>query len=691
MAQASTPSRLRPDFHLSFTPLVGTPNQFYQTTPGSTPFLTPRHTSFATNYSPFRSAGLKPPTPYGGSVQFIPRPKQKQSHTLNTYKCIRLAPLFSGRLLLLLLVIIGSLWWWRAGLTSELELVRVGVSEFGLGNQLFEIEATKDLKFFPAANPKIHYIGRWTPTPNRLRIDGTFPGVYFDLHVCNTTTVFLSLRNAFEDDHLSATTTATHPLRSNLPVSNPGHLSFHRSHLLDKPAPPVSLLARVDQEEYVLLPNSSLLVSVRGGDLDSQVQHQIRIIVPMTDGHGHGVIQMEGIWLSKGGRLLRVDGSLFDEDHEDEDTLHGESTRTGEKHRSGLDAIPHKEPSDELAGEAPEPGNEDILPIAAYRKKVLEIITDSPGSLSGKNRGKRRGGADGLLAGVMGWEYLLGEMFGADHVTVGVDGMCLTQDCIGAIGIPSGMGDVFFRSGPPQSAYSDNPWMFRTYIPDVLILNLGTSDATSFKNHESEYDKSAWDLSRNFEDTYISLVRAIRQLAYPKHPAVVYSERTGASGAIAPSTPAAIPIFIMRPLRGELEHATQGVVNRLRAEGDKAVFWIDTSGWLAESPDDFESEDFHIDETVAPSVYRLTEQGNQRVAIFLHLHVCRYLARIEDQCAFLPPSIYQGKVFNPEDVDLDRYLEDDKEKKLKELFWSTPNTVEEWKKEQDFAVDIERL
>lgn len=107
------------------------------------------------------------------------------------------------------------------------------------------------------------------------------------------------------------------------------------------------------------------------------------------------------------------------------------------------------------------------------------------------------------------------------------------------------------------------------------------------------------------------------------------------------------------------------------------MFWIDTSGWLTESDDEFESEDFRIDETVSPSAWRLTEQGNQRVAIFLHMHVCRYLANVEDQCAFLPPSIYQGKVYNPEDANFDRYLENDKEKKLKELFWAAPDSHRE--------------
>jgi hypothetical protein len=179
---------------------------------------------------------------------------------------------------------------------------------------------------------------------------------------------------------------------------------------------------------------------------------------------------------------------------------------------------------------------------------------------------------------------------------------------------------------------------------------------------------SAWEFSKKFEDTYVSFVNGIRRLAYPKHPAVIYGERTGSFGVLPPGTPATIPIFIMRPLRGQLEHATQGVVNRLRADGDNGVFWLDTSGWLDETD---MTEDFYLDKSGIPETWKLTEQGNQRVAIFLHMHVCRYLAQTGDRCAFLPPSVYQGKVFNPEEANFDRFLENDKEKKLKELFWTS--------------------
>ena len=203
---------------------------------------------------------------------------------------------------------------------------------------------------------------------------------------------------------------------------------------------------------------------------------------------------------------------------------------------------------------------------------------------------------------------------------------------------------------------------------------MGGSDHLSFETYGSDYNQTAWELSENFEDAYVSLIRAIRQLAYPKHPSIVYGERAGYSENLPNTTPATIPIFVLRPFRGQLEHATQGAVNRLRADGDKSVFWLDTSGWLEVTEDTNLAQDFFHDKSVKPPKWRLTEEGNQRVAIFLHMHVCRYLARNESHCAFLPPEVYQGKVFIPEEASFDRYIEDEKERKLKKLFWDTDET-----------------
>ena len=205
------------------------------------------------------------------------------------------------------------------------------------------------------------------------------------------------------------------------------------------------------------------------------------------------------------------------------------------------------------------------------------------------------------------------------------------------------------------------------------VLNLGTSDKASFDLYASEYGKSAWDLAESFENAYVSLVKAIRTLAYPKHPATLASERSGYKIYVPNTVPASIPIFIMRPLRGELEHSTQNIVNRLRADGDKAVFWLDTSGWLDPNvPPDTNpnnNQDFYLDDRNEPPKWRLTERGNQRVAIFLHMHVCRYLAKEGEKCPFLPAEVYQGKVFDPGERDFERYVEGEKERKLRKLFW----------------------
>ena len=216
------------------------------------------------------------------------------------------------------------------------------------------------------------------------------------------------------------------------PATNPRHLSFRPSSLLDRPAQPISLLAQVDQEEYVLLPNSSALVKICLNDLNPNEEHHVRIIAPMTDDHGKGMLQLEGLWLSRFGKLIGVQGTPQGLEAEE-----GSDRKAGEKNRAGLHSF------------KPGGGDNNVEEIEEYsvlsRKKILEVVTDSPGWLSGKHAGRRTGGADGLLAGVMGWEYLLGDMFNVDHVAIGIDGMCLIQDCIGGVGAPFGMGDVFFR------------------------------------------------------------------------------------------------------------------------------------------------------------------------------------------------------------------------------------------------------
>lgn len=271
-------------------------------------------------------------------------------------------------------------------------------------------------------------------------------GVYFDISINLTSSLYLALHNAPVRETVASTRSHSASAR---PLSTPSieHLSFHSAPLSNSQAAPVSLLARIDQEEYILLPNSTSLVSIRVGDLEKHAPHDVRIIAPMTDDGGRGVIQLEGLWLDKGGKLLRVEGSQLGEEVEEEDSFHAENDNIGRNHRIGLGRLLHggRYEASEKADQDLEGEDTHDQARVKGRKRMLEIITDTPGSLGRQKFGKRTGGRNGLLGGVMGWEYLLGEMFGVDHISIGLDGMCLTQNCIGGTGQPAGIGDVFFR------------------------------------------------------------------------------------------------------------------------------------------------------------------------------------------------------------------------------------------------------
>ncbi|KUJ23323.1 uncharacterized protein LY89DRAFT_755212 [Mollisia scopiformis] len=403
------------------------------------------------------------------------------------------------------------------------------------------------------------YVGRWLSTSDGVHKHGSFP----------------------EKQSLQSATIPAKPLPALpfLPLTNTSN------------AAPISLLARVDDDEYIVLPNATSI-------------------------------------------LMPIEGTPVDED----EWLTGNQA-----------------------------GNQ-ALPPASTKKKMLEIVTDFPGSMAGRDKHKNTRTARGILGGVMGWESLLPDMFGADHATIGMDGMCLIEDCIGGRGSPFGLADVFFQSGPAGTDEYSHAWIFQEYTPDVIVMNIGNSDWDSFQSHYQEYNKTLWELSVVFEETYISMIKAIRTLAYPKYSTSIDSRYT----YTARNAAVGIPIFIMRPFRGQLEQATHSVVDRLQKEGDKAIFWLDTSGWLNTEVDfqgRAEDQDFFLDEESPSKQWRLTERGNQRVAILLHMHVCRYLARDREKCAFLPPEIYQGKALDHEAIHFDEFLENERERKLKKMFW----------------------
>ena len=202
---------------------------------------------------------------------------------------------------------------------------------------------------------------------------------------------------------------------------------------------------------------------------------------------------------------------------------------------------------------------------------------------------------------------------------------------------------------------------------------LGSSDASLMKGLQDISAKASMkSLTRHFEEAYVVFIQTIRQSAYPVHPAALQDYTSSSDGYIYNSAPATIPVFVVRPFAGEMEHATYKVVEMLQNEGDRSVFWVDTTGWLQIPRDDGDgfTEDFYLDSADGKEGHwQLTPKGNEKVAVYLHAQLCHYLVDDPPRCPFLKHEAYVGEVFVPEKLRLDQALQNAKLNKLKKLFW----------------------
>lgn len=139
----------RPKFHLALAQLTGSPGHINQSAHGFNAFSTPPP---GATYSPFRSAGLAPPTPYGVPMQFTPRTQNFDRQ--GSYNWFRRGRLLSSKPIWFILMLGALVLWWFNGGRDEMDLVRVGAAEFG--RDFFQEQRTQGLQFFPATNPKIH-------------------------------------------------------------------------------------------------------------------------------------------------------------------------------------------------------------------------------------------------------------------------------------------------------------------------------------------------------------------------------------------------------------------------------------------------------------------------------------------------------------------------------------------------------
>lgn len=300
-------------------------------------------------------------------------------------------------------------------------------------------------------------------------------GVYFDIRVSNTTSLYLHLHNAPNDPKKKS----PNPISS--APANQGRLSFRPLSTKAKPAPPLSLVAVVDGEEYIVLRNSSGLVAVSADGLDPSSSYNVRIIAPGLDDDGIGIIELEGILLSKGGRLepiykdrMRHDIKEYGRPMEDD--------RIWEAHN------PQHSKSDRQSN-----GFEKWMPLGSsrrpHRNKLLEVVTDYSGLLRGLSLNRQNSGHPAVLSSLSAWYNVIGELFHADHVTLSLNGVCMTKECVEGEQHLASIGDTFFRrseilvvmvlaaaenvySGPVNTSYFQRPWNFRSYVPDAVVWSI---------------------------------------------------------------------------------------------------------------------------------------------------------------------------------------------------------------------------
>jgi len=195
-------------------------------------------------------------------------------------------------------------------------------------------------------------------------------------------------------------------------------------------------------------------------------------------------------------------------------------------------------------------GAKTIAPAKA--KGLIEFVGNSITSGSVTTNGN-----------ISAFPWLVGETLGVDRTAISYPGICLVGNGhYSGNGFP-GIGQeiqYFKLVTPPITPTTTQPgakdWDFSQYTPDMVVINLGTNDAL------------AGGISgATVQASYINLIKKIR--------------------AKLPKT----RIFAVRTFGGYEEAQTKAAVDAVTGEGDKRVYYVNTTGWLVTG--DYGSDKLH--------------------------------------------------------------------------------------------------
>jgi hypothetical protein len=128
----------------------------------------------------------------------------------------------------------------------------------------------------------------------------------------------------------------------------------------------------------------------------------------------------------------------------------------------------------------------------------------------------------------IGWLAQLAAPFDVDQVKIPVHGHCLAEACINIHAKNVSTQDLFFRSGPANNIFFSRAWNFHHYVPDVLVLDLGTVEHKFYVHGSPEQDQGHFEpldnhhsfesFTNSFVSGHVALIQQIRRTAYPIHP-----------------------------------------------------------------------------------------------------------------------------------------------------------------------------
>lgn len=246
--------------------------------------------------------------------------------------------------------------------------------------------------------------------------------------VRNCSSIYASIQNS---DLPDAGQDGIHDARE---MSETTRLSFHPLSEKTSPTGPVSLVSCIDHGEHRYFHRCGRgLVAVTAAPLEPSEDHIVRLVAPDIDGEAHEGMKFEGIWLNDGASLVSP-----------------QEKRWGTR-RGIFPDVPQMLPnrSAQYSGQSLKtdkvkgPGSNNLNDRGSqyspvFPPKTLETVTDVRRSLRVQNESES-------LPAIKGWEDLVGDMFGVNHVSIAVDGLCLTSPCISSPDQPVTVKDAFFR------------------------------------------------------------------------------------------------------------------------------------------------------------------------------------------------------------------------------------------------------